>query len=189
MAAPMGARVSRVALWAAVVLAAALSFSFSRGPRPTFGRCPVGADDPDAGEETDPLGANAACYVCHVTFVREELSKVHLEGKVTCIVCHGLSAAHANDENVGATPPDVGFTRDELEPFCLRCHQRHNARARDVVARFLERGLSSKSPPACTDCHGSHKIERPTEDLVQPPPSGANRPCSTAAARPYYTAL
>jgi hypothetical protein len=152
--------------WAAVVLAAALSFSFSRGPGPTFGRCPAGADDPapDAAEELDPLGANAACYVCHIPFVKEELSKVHLEGKVTCIVCHGLSAAHANDEYVGATPPDVGFTRDEVDPLCLRCHETHDAPARKVLARFLERGLSVKSPPGCTDCHGSHKIERPTEN-------------------------
>jgi hypothetical protein len=156
--------VSQAAPWAVVALAAALSFSFSRGPGL------AGADDPapDAAEETaeevDPLGANAACYVCHIPFVKEELSQVHLEGKVTCIVCHGLSAAHANDENVGATPPDVGFTRDEVEPLCLRCHETHDAPARKVLARFLERGLSPKSVPACTDCHGSHKIERPTEN-------------------------
>jgi hypothetical protein len=160
MAAPMGARLSRAALWALVVLPAALTCSLSRS------LWLAGADDPapDAAEEVDPLGANAACYVCHIPFVKEELSKVHLEGKVTCIVCHGLSAAHANDENVGATPPDVGFTRDELEPLCLRCHETHDAPARKVLARFLERGLSVKSPPGCTDCHGSHKIERPTEE-------------------------
>ena len=170
MAAPMGARVSRAAPWTAVLLAAVISFSLSRDPGPTFGRCPAGADDPapdaaeEAAEEADPLGANAACYVCHIPFVKEELSKVHLEGKVTCIVCHGLSAAHANDEYVGATPPDVGFTRDEVDPLCLRCHETHDAPARKVLARFLERGLSPKSVPACTDCHGSHKIERAAEN-------------------------
>jgi hypothetical protein len=147
-------------LSAAIVLAAALSFSFSRGP------WLAGADDPapNAVEETDPLGANAACYVCHVPFVKEELSKVHLEGKVTCIVCHGLSAPHANDEDVGATPPDVDFTCDQVEPLCLRCHETHDVPARKVLARFLERGLSSKSPPGCTDCHGSHKIAPPAEE-------------------------
>jgi hypothetical protein len=163
----MGARLSRVALPAAVVLAAALSFLFCRGAGRTFGRCPAGAEEdpaPEAAEEADPLGVNAACYVCHVTFVKEELSKVHLEGKVTCIVCHGLSAAHANDEYVGATPPDVGFTRDQVEPLCLRCHVTHDVPARKVLTRFLERGLPAKSAPACTDCHGNHKIEPPAED-------------------------
>jgi hypothetical protein len=165
MAAPMGARLSRAALPGAVLLAAALGLLFSRGAGRT-GRYAAGAEDPapEAAEEADPLGANAACYVCHVTFVKEELSKVHLEGKITCIVCHGLSAAHANDEYVGATPPDVGFTRDQVEPLCLRCHVTHDAPARKVLTRFLKRGLSTKSPPACVDCHGSHKIEPPTED-------------------------
>jgi hypothetical protein len=146
----------RVLPWAAIVLAAGLLFSFSRGPRPAE------AEDP-AADETDPLGANAACYVCHMLFVKEELSKVHLKDKVPCIKCHGLSAAHANDEDVGATPPDVAFKRAQIDPMCLECHKTHDVPAREVVACFLKRRLSPKSVPACTDCHGSHKIQRPAE--------------------------
>jgi hypothetical protein len=114
-------------------------------------------------EQPDPIWANAACYVCHTLFVQEELSKVHVQEKVPCIECHGLSAAHANDENVGATPPDVVFRRAEIDPMCLKCHETHDAPAREVVARFLQRRLSPKSTPACTDCHGRHKIEQPAD--------------------------
>ena len=31
--------------------------------------------------------------------------------EITCVRCHGISAAHANDEDIGATPPDITFKR------------------------------------------------------------------------------
>jgi len=120
------------------------------------------AEDPIAAE-IDPLGANAACYVCHMTFVKEELSKVHLHEKIGCIECHGLSAEHANDENIGATKPDIAFKRGEVDASCVKCHEGHDAPATEVVARFLERRLPEKPPPICTDCHGAHRIEEAAE--------------------------
>ncbi|MHC4616988.1 MAG: cytochrome c3 family protein [Planctomycetota bacterium] len=99
----------------------------------------------------DPLGTNAACYVCHMGFVKEEISKIHLEKNVTCIRCHGLSAAHANDENVGATPPDIVFARDLVDVMCLECHKRHEI-STEKLADFQVR-------PVCTDCHGSHRLD------------------------------
>jgi hypothetical protein len=149
-----------VPLLIALALAAPLIFCFSRAPRPAEADGPAAETD----DETDPIWANAACYVCHTLFVKEELSKVHLEGKVTCVKCHGLSAAHANDENAGATPPDVVFKRCQVDAMCLECHETHDVPAREVVARFLERRLSSKSPPVCSDCHGRHKIEQPADN-------------------------
>lgn len=102
---------------------------------------------------TDSLGDNAACYVCHVAFVTEQLSQTHLRANVTCINCHGLSAGHANDEKIGATPPDVSFTRDQVRPMCLKCHKDRDTSAKDVPA--------PKPQPACTDCHGKHRIAKP----------------------------
>jgi len=128
-----------------------------------------GKDEPpdeDEDDLTNPLGANAACYVCHMTFVREELSKVHLAAKVGCIKCHGLSAGHANDEDIGATKPDVTFQHDQVDKMCGECHDEHDVSARKVVARFLQRKLAPKTT-ACTDCHGTHKIERSAEDAQQ----------------------
>lgn len=124
-----------------------------------------------AEEENDPLGANAACYVCHMTFVKEEMAKVHLAKKVGCIDCHGLSAKHANDENIGATKPDITYKRDQIDPSCVKCHEAHDVPGKKVIARFVARKLPAARQPVCTECHGTHKIERPPED---------KGPCATA---------
>jgi hypothetical protein len=110
----------------------------------------AGSADSGQFDETNPLGANAACYVCHMTFVGEELSKTHLQAKITCVDCHGLSAGHANDENIGATPPDISFDREEVDAMCLKCHERHDILTKEVAVRT--------DPPTCTDCHGGHRI-------------------------------
>jgi len=117
------------------------------------------AEEPSA-ETLDPLGPNAACYVCHMTFVREAISRVHAAAKVGCIRCHGLSADHANDENVGATPPDRRYRREDVDQACGDCHKTHRAWPQDVVARFLRRQLPADRPAICTDCHGRHRIDR-----------------------------
>ena len=100
------------------------------------------------------------CYVCHTTFVQEELALVHLKAKVGCIKCHGLSDKHANDENVGATKPDITFKRPQIDHGCVECHEGHDAPAQKVVARLIERHLPPQTPPVCTECHGMHKIEQ-----------------------------
>ena len=116
----------------------------------SIGTAPLGANVSTQFDETNPLGANAACYVCHMTFVKEELSKTHLRAEITCVRCHGLSAGHANDEDIGATPPDVSFKRDQVDAMCLKCHESHDISSEEVVA--------GESPSVCTDCHGTHKI-------------------------------
>ena len=79
----------------------------------------------DAADEgyLDPLGPNAACYVCHVTFVDEPLAVEHLQAKITCIDCHGTSQGHANDEDIGATPPDIVIKRPQVNRSCRKCHK------------------------------------------------------------------
>ncbi|MGO8749879.1 MAG: cytochrome c3 family protein [Thermoguttaceae bacterium] len=116
----------------------------------------VEKDDP--GGEDDPLGANAACYVCHTSFVKEDLAKTHLAAKVGCIKCHGLSAKHANDENIGATKPDIFFKRGQIDAACVKCHEEHDVLPEKIIARFIERKVA-KTPVVCTDCHGAHKID------------------------------
>lgn len=156
MASQMGTRLSRAGFLGVIVFGALLVFSFAAAPPPAGT-----ADSGDgATDETNPLGVNAACYVCHIPFVKEELSKVHLKAKVTCIKCHGLSAGHANDEDVGATKPDVVFKRRQVDAMCGECHQEHDVPARQIVARFIQRRLSPESAAVCTDCHNTHKIQQ-----------------------------
>ena len=108
----------------------------------------------------DPMGPNSACYVCHMTFVGEEIAKQHLAAKVGCVECHGPSVKHANDENIGATPPDIRYKRAQIDAACAKCHDEHDVSARKVVARFTERKLPADTAPVCTDCHGRHRIDR-----------------------------
>jgi hypothetical protein len=158
MAAPLGSRLGLAAWLGAVGLGILVGLSFSQDVSPAEAP-PRDENASESPPEIDPLGPNAACYVCHITFVREELSRTHLREKVACIDCHGLSAAHANDEDIGATPPDVTFKRHEIDASCRECHEGHDVPAREVIARWLEREQPGPSP-VCTDCHGSHKIER-----------------------------
>lgn len=113
--------------------------------------------------ETDPLSMNGACYVCHIPFVKEELAKVHLAEGISCAKCHGLSDKHANDEHIGATKPDIVYSRDKVDKSCEECHDTHDAPAKQVLARFRQRKLSLQKPVICTDCHGTHKIDRSAE--------------------------
>lgn len=116
--------------------------------------------DPPAEPMIDPMGPNSACYVCHMTFIREPISKVHLAAKVACVKCHGLSDKHANDENIGATKPDRVYKRHQIDQACAACHDKHDVPAAKVVARFCQQKLLTGTAPVCTDCHGSHRIDR-----------------------------
>ncbi len=141
-----------------LLLAFSLASSLVGGPPRAEADDPSGKEANDLAEETNPMFANAACYVCHIPFVKEELSTVHVKEKVTCIKCHGLSAGHANDEDIGATKPDIMYKRDQVDAMCGKCHEEHDVAAAKIVVRWQERKLST-SPPVCTDCHGMHKIE------------------------------
>jgi len=152
----------------AALAAVALGVCWQQGPQQALAEKPKTPAKPSAesrpsDEATDPIGANGACYVCHMTFIKEELAKVHLKAKVGCVKCHGLSAKHANDENIGATKPDITFKRKDVDAACQKCHEGHNVAAKKVIARYLDRHLPAGSAPICTDCHGTHKIERTAE--------------------------
>ena len=143
----------RAALLAGAIGSGLLLSAWSCRPRPT-------------GGEVGSLGPNAGCYVCHTTFLREPLSRTHLKAKVGCVRCHGVSADHANDEDIGATKPDIRFRRVQVNGHCRTCHARHDVAPEAVVARWRGRRASQPtSRPAvggivCTDCHGQHRIAK-----------------------------
>ena len=169
-----------LSLLAAAVLLAADEPAGVVTPAPSAGAAPTEA--PPAEEpppEMDPLGMNGACYVCHIPFVKEELAKVHLAEGISCAQCHGLSDKHANDENIGATKPDITFRRDQVDAGCEKCHTTHDAPATKVLARFAERKLNPQQPVICTDCHGTHKIERSAEAAQLLPTAAAPPPAES----------
>jgi len=172
MAAQMGNRLKRLV---AAVGMALLGLSFvgticllaaepkARKPNAPVAQPAAGAaesSEHDSGEAMlDPMGPNGACYVCHMTFVWEELARVHLAEKITCVKCHGTSAAHANDENIGATKPDITYAGEKIDASCRKCHKAHDVSAREVVARWIKIG-APKRKAVCTDCHGTHRIDQ-----------------------------
>jgi len=164
---------------AAVLWAADDPVGAAAKPTPPDAAAPAAEPPP----EMDPLSLNGACYVCHVTFVKEELAKVHLAEGISCAKCHGLSDKHANDENIGATKPDIVFSRDKVDKSCEECHDTHDAPATKVLARFAERKLSLQAPVICTDCHGTHKIDRSAETQQLPVPAAAPAPSPPAAGK------
>jgi hypothetical protein len=118
----------------------------------------------EGDQEHASLNANAGCYVCHMTFVKEPLVTTHLKKQITCARCHGASIAHANDENVGATLPDIVIKRDQVTASCRTCHRIPDGHPKGFFARLF--GSKQTGPGAepvvpaavCTDCHGKHKI-------------------------------
>ena len=119
------------------------------------------AAQPGPQDEDNPAGINHGCYVCHMAFADESLTRRHVRNDIGCVRCHGTSADHANDENIGATPPDIVYERDTVEPLCLDCHHRHRL-SRKRAARWQERQkeqVRMHEKPVCTDCHArNHHI-------------------------------
>lgn len=127
----------------------------------------VADESADGEEEANPLQQNLGCYVCHMTFVSERLATVHAQNGVGCVKCHGTSAAHANDENIGATKPDIFFAdRTKIDPSCQQCHKKHDVAADKIIERFIQRELKPTDLDGltCTNCHGMHRIERAAEE-------------------------
>jgi len=140
---------------AAAVLAAAAAAPGCDGP-------PVRAGAAAAVEDN-----NDQCFICHMPFEREPLTATHGRKKVWCRTCHGPSLAHMQDENIGATPPDVRYAPGEVAALCGKCHapDRHpglsdRLRAARLAAAAEAQKKVKGRPVAvagvCTDCHGRH---------------------------------
>jgi len=134
---------------------------------------PSGGTAAERFDEKDPLSPNGACYVCHTNFVGEQLSRSHLKAKVACTGCHGLSEGHANDKNIGATPPDRRFSREQVRNLCGGCHERQRLAA--------EKAAADGPTKVCTDCHGTHRIKA---DESRQGGEDAGKPKATSGAWP-----
>ena len=124
---------------------------------------------------------NSQCYVCHPGLRTEELTTVHLKMGVTCDECHGPSVHHMHDEML-MTKPDLLFGRAEVRKMCSNptCHKPGGERIvygfedhRDTAAvkAFHKKWLGRTRPngravtidSVCTDCHGTHNLDKPIE--------------------------
>ncbi|MHC4117077.1 MAG: ThuA domain-containing protein [Planctomycetota bacterium] len=112
------------------------------------------------GAATGPVADNLACFCCHVNYEEEPLAVIHATNNIGCVMCHGESFEHRDDEN-NITPPDIIFPLEKIAGTCGKCHHGHDAPAAKVIARWQERGLDKTDAKdmVCTDCHGQHRLK------------------------------
>lgn len=119
---------------------------------------------PEAPSKSEgPKADNEACYCCHRNYDGEELVDLHARENIGCMKCHGDSVDHRNDED-HVTPPEIMYPTEKIEAACLKCHETHDAPAKEVITRWQKRCPSKANPTelVCTDCHGMHRLERRT---------------------------
>jgi hypothetical protein len=131
--------------------------------------------------QSEKPNANSKCYVCHPGMKTEEISTIHVAMGVSCDVCHGPSTEHMHDEML-MTEPDLLYGRSEVEKMCSNpsCHKPGEGREvygwqdhknPDAVEAFFEKwtgrirpnGRAVSHHSVCTDCHGTHNINKPVE--------------------------
>ena len=135
----------------------------------------------DAKAGTEKLDGNNKCYVCHPSLRTEELTTAHLDIAITCDGCHGPSIEHMHDEML-MTEPDLLFGRTEVNKMCSNptCHapganrdvyalQDHKDRAKaeafykQWLGRTRPNGRAVAPDSVCTDCHGTHNLDKATK--------------------------
>jgi len=110
--------------------------------------------------------ANQFCAACHYAFGEEELALAHEQVGIGCERCHGESERHRSDED-NATPPEIMFPKDKINPTCMMCHPRHaiehvpshNLLLAGAKTIFDSDSDAAASPMYCTTCHAKdHRI-------------------------------
>jgi len=131
--------------------------------------------------QTEKPNENSKCYVCHPGMKTEAISTIHIAMSISCDVCHGSSTEHMHDEML-MTEPDLLYGRSEVQKMCSNpsCHKpgdgrevygRQDHKNPDAVEAFFEKWTGRMRPngravthnSVCTDCHGTHNINKPIE--------------------------
>jgi len=99
----------------------------------------------------DEPADNSFCFVCHNNFDGERLALNHEIAGIGCENCHGPSNEHSSDED-GLTPPDIMYSKKNVNPACMKCHLRDNIKNVSSHRAFIAGNDSDHK--YCTDCHG-----------------------------------
>jgi len=113
----------------------------------------------DDSPSVDEAGAdNSRCHVCHMNYFQEDIAVIHARAKIGCADCHGESDAHIADESWASggngTPPDVMYTPEKVNTFCMGCHPKNTIAGPQHTAVFAGKPEENR----CTDCHGEHRL-------------------------------
>lgn len=124
------------------------------------------------------------CQTCHVEQYNQAQDSIHQKalstGNTNAAICTDCHNPHSQPP-IGGTESNLNI-RVEAAQKCARCHNAIYGQYQQSVhgAALLEE--SNSDVPACTDCHGVHKISDPTTNTfrLSSPQLCAN--CHTDAA-------
>jgi len=121
----------------------------------------IPAGHKDALPVEQKMTADAICAQCHGMAAKQLPKSVHADH--TCKKCHG--PAHKIDV---ATDDDARMSRLGQIRNCGKCHDEVLQAFKDSVhgKGLLESGLT-KSAPSCSDCHGTHNIQKHADDKAK----------------------
>ena len=150
----------------------------------TLAVCLAGQSQGEKANSEKPDG-NSKCYVCHASLKTEEITTIHVEMNVTCDECHGACVEHMHDEML-MTKPDLLFGRSEVNRMCSNrmCHApggerqvygRQDHKDHAAVEAFFKKWQGRTRPngraiahdSVCTDCHGTHNLDKATDQLSE----------------------
>ncbi len=128
------------------------------------------------------------CGSCHTQPTDDYLKHPHSKQPtvVNCDTCHGASDTHIN--TAGNTPPDKVAGPKEQPALCGACHTGPNKgfMASKHAKTLLAGG--ARRAPACTTCHGNHRIRTAAQTELQCKRCHDKRPAACSAAPPAKTA-
>lgn len=101
-------------------------------------------------------GESASCSQCHDEKMAQLREGSH--STVQCESCHAPLPTHIKDnEKIAPMPQNRSFA------FCLRCHERLEARPSGFpqidVQEHLQKASMEMSPDVCVSCHDPHSPE------------------------------
>jgi thiosulfate reductase cytochrome b subunit len=141
----------------------------------------------DAGFES-PAHADTQCAECHTNITKDHKgalpAELKMEPDAICAQCHGMAAkqlpksvhadhtckkchgpAHKIDV---ASNDDARMSRTGQVKNCGKCHEEVVQSFKDSVhgKGLLVSGLT-KAAPSCSDCHGTHNIQKHADDKAK----------------------
>jgi DmsE family decaheme c-type cytochrome len=117
---------------------------------------------PSVAGDDDSVAASAECLDCHEE-INDDVLRYTAHAtkfKVGCVDCHGTSATHIDDPDVGNISRAEGSSGMAA---CLSCHES------DIHEHRPKRNQHSSSDVNCSDCHAIHASAHPPAPLLKQP--------------------
>lgn len=119
----------------------------------------------DAGELSSSVHGKAdlGCASCHADITGYPHSAA---GQIGCSQCHGAGGVYEQPVTVNLPYDSARAMTAALNETCRRCHEEQFKNTQDST--HMEVFTSgNEQAPVCTDCHGSHGVQKPNQPLAR----------------------